>query len=209
VLVLLNGSAVAVNWADAHIPAILEAWYPGQAGGIALAEVLFGNYNPAGRLPVTFYKSVEQLPPFEDYAMTNRTYRYFTGEPLYAFGHGLSYTTFSYSNLQLNTTKLQAGAELTVHVDVTNTGKRAGDEVAQAYVTDLAGSTPRPQRFLAGFERIHLQPGEKKTLVCSITAEQMSMVDANGKWGVEPGEFGVAVGGNQHDTVSAQFEVIA
>ena len=194
VLVLLNGSAVAVNWADAHVSAILEAWYPGQAGGIALAEVLFGDYNPAGRLPVTFYKSVEQLPPFEDYAMTNRTYRYFTGEPLYAFGHGLSYTTFAYGNLKLSTAKLQAGSELTVSVDVTNTGARSGDEVAQVYLTDLEGSTPRPLRFLAGFERTFLQPGEKKTLTFTVTPEQMSMVNAQGLWGVEAGAFGVAVG---------------
>ena len=208
VLVLLNGSAVAVNWADAHVPAILEAWYPGQAGGIALAEVLFGDYNPAGRLPVTFYKSVEQLPPFDDYAMTNRTYRYFTGEPLYAFGHGLSYTTFAYSNLKLSTTKLQAGSELTVSVDVTNTGARTGDEVAQVYLTDLEGSTPRPLRFLAGFERTSLQPGEKKTLTFTITTEQMSMVNAQGLWGVEAGVFNVAVGGNQRETVATRFEVV-
>jgi beta-glucosidase len=207
VLVLLNGSAVAVNWADAHIPAILEAWYPGQAGGIALAEVLFGDYNPAGRLLVTFYKSVEQLPPFEDYTMTNCTYRYFTGEPLYTFGHGLSFTTFAYGNLNLNTTKLKAGSELMVHVDVTNTGKRAGDEVAQVYLTDLEGSTPRPLRFLAGFERVNIQPGETRTLAFTITPEQMSMVDAHGKWVVEPGTFAVMVGGNQRDTVSMQFEV--
>jgi beta-glucosidase len=208
VLVLLNGSAVAVNWADAHVPAVLEAWYPGQAGGIALAEVLFGDYNPAGRLPVTFYKSVEQLPPFDDYAMTNRTYRYFTGEPLYAFGHGLSYTTFAYSNLKLSTAKLQAGSELTVSVDVTNTGRRTGDEVAQVYLTDLEGSTPRPLRFLAGFERTSLQPGEKKTLTFTITHEQMSMVNAQGLWGVEAGAFSVAVGGNQRETVATRFEVV-
>ncbi len=208
VLVLLNGSAVAVNWADAHVPAILEAWYPGQAGGIALAEVLFGDYNPAGRLPVTFYKSVDQLPPFEDYAMTNRTYRYFGGEPLYAFGYGLSYTTFAYSNLKLSTDKLQAGSELTVSVDVTNTGARAGDEVAQVYLTDLEGSTPRPLRFLAGFERTSLQPGEKKTLSFTITPEQMSMVNAQGLWGVEAGAFSVAVGGNQREAVATRFEVV-
>ena len=208
VLVLLNGSAVAVNWADAHVPAILEAWYPGQAGGIALAEVLFGDYDPAGRLPVTFYKSVEQLPPFDDYAMTNRTYRYFSGEPLYAFGHGLSYTTFAYSNLKLSTAKLQAGSELTVSVDVTNTGARTGDEVAQVYLTDLEGSTPRPLRFLAGFERTSLQPGEKKTLTFTVTPEQMSMVNAQGLWGVEAGVFNVAVGGNQRETVATRFEVV-
>ena len=208
VLVLLNGSAVAVNWADAHVPAILEAWYPGQASGIALAEVLFGDYNPAGRLPVTFYRSVEQLPPFEDYTMTNRTYRYFTGEPLYAFGHGLSYTTFAYSDLKLSTDKLPAGSELTVSVDVTNTGTRAGDEVAQVYLTDLQGSTPRSLRFLAGFERTSLQPGEKKTLTFTIVPEQMSMVNAQGLWGVEAGAFNVAVGGNQRDTVATRFEVI-
>ncbi|MCL5996449.1 MAG: glycoside hydrolase family 3 C-terminal domain-containing protein [Chloroflexi bacterium] len=209
VLVLLSGSAVAVNWADEHVPAIVEAWYPGQAGGTAIAEVLFGDYNPAGRLPVTFYKSVEQLPPFEDYRMEGRTYRYFTGQPLYAFGHGLSYTTFTYANLALSAGTLKAGEGLTVTVDVTNTGSHAGDEVVQLYLTDVKGSTMRPMRFLAGFERVSLQPGDTKMATFTVLSEQLHVVDAEGRWVVEPGEFQAAVGGGMAHTLTANFTVVA
>jgi beta-glucosidase len=209
VLVLLNGSAVAVNWADANLPAIIEAWYPGQAGGIALAEVLFGDYNPAGRLPVTFYKSASDLPSFEDYRMEGRTYRYFRGQPLYAFGHGLSYTSFAYSNLRLSATRLAAGQGLEASVEVTNTGARSGDEVAQLYLVDAEGTTPRPIRNLAGFQRVHFQPGETRRLSFAIAADQMAMVNAAGQWVVEPGEFVVEAGGNQTDTLKAAFTVTA
>ena len=203
VLVLLCGSAVAVNWADAHVPAILTAWYPGQAAGTAIADVLFGVYNPAGRLPVTFYKSVDQLPPFNDYRMEGRTYRYFTDEPLYAFGHGLSYTTFAYDDLRVSA----SGQNHTVEVKVTNTGSRAGDEVAQLYLTDVQGSTPRPIRSLVGFERVHLQPGESARVKFTVIREQLSMVNSQGQWVVEPGEFVVGVGGNQFDTVKARLMI--
>ncbi|HEX6623261.1 MAG TPA: glycoside hydrolase family 3 C-terminal domain-containing protein, partial [Pyrinomonadaceae bacterium] len=142
VLVLMGGSALAVNWADEHVPAIVEAWYPGQEGGTALADVLFGDYNPAGRLPVTFYKSVAQLPPFEEYGMAGRTYRYFKGEPLYPFGHGLSYTRFKYDKLKLGASRVKAGDGLRLSVDVQNVGDRAGDEVVQLYLTDVAASVP-------------------------------------------------------------------
>ena len=208
VLVLLNGSALAVNWADRHVPAILEAWYPGQAGGTAIAETLFGDYNPAGRLPVTFYKSVADLPPFEDYRMEGRTYRYFTGQPLYRFGHGLSYTTFAYSNLRLSADTVRAGEPLTVWVDVTNTGARAGDEVAQLYLTDVAASTPRPLRFLAGFERITLQPGETRTVSFIVLPDQLAMVNDREQWVIEPGEFKVGVGGSQEAAARASFTVV-
>jgi beta-glucosidase len=209
VLVLLNGSAVAVNWADANLPAIVEAWYPGQAAGIALAEVLFGDYNPGGRLPVTFYRSATDLPPFEDYRMEGRTYRYFRGQPLYAFGHGLSYTTFAYANLRLSAARVKAGESVEVSVDVTNTGARAGDEVVQLYLTDVAGSTPRPVRNLAGFQRIHLQAGQTRAARFTVAADQMAMVNAADQWVVEPGEFVVAAGGNQIDTLKAGFTVTA
>ena len=135
VVILMNGSALAVNWAQQHAQAILEAWYPGEAGGQAIAETLSGKNNPGGRLPITFYQSLDQLPPFSDYSMANRTYRYFKGKPLYGFGFGLSYSSFRYSGLKLSTNHLQAGDTLTVDADVKNSGARAGDEVAEVYLT--------------------------------------------------------------------------
>jgi len=200
VLVLLNGSAVAVNWAAEHVPAIVEAWYPGQAGGDAIADVLFGDYNPSGRLPVTFYRSVEDLPPFEDYRMQGRTYRYFLGEPLFPFGHGLSYTTFAYSDLRLSTKTIGSGDTLTVSVDVQNVGECAGDEVVQLYVSDVAASVPVPIRQLQGFERIHLVPGETKTVTFDLSPRQLSLIDSDGLRVVEPGEFRITVGGRQPDS---------
>src|SRR5262245_36519097 len=196
-LVLLNGSALAVNWADENIPAIVEAWYPGEEGGTAIAEVLFGDYNPGGRLPVTFYKSVDQLPPFEDYNMRGRTYRYFKGDPLYPFGFGLSYTNFKYENLKLSAKSIKAGQSVKVSVDVRNAGDRAGDEVVQLYVTDVAASVPTPIRSLAGIKRIFLKPGEKQTVSFTLDAGRMTVIDDKGKRVVEPGEFTVSVGGKQ------------
>ncbi len=160
VLVLMNGSALAVNWARDHVPAIVEAWYPGQAGGDAIADVLFGDYNPGGRLPVTFYKSADQLPPFTDYSMKGRTYRFFQGQPLFAFGYGLSYTSFVYRDLRLQPRGLS--------VEVENTGDRAGDEVVQAYVK---GS-------LAGFRRITLRPREKQTVALPLPPDTVEVTVA-------------------------------
>jgi len=190
VVVLLSGSALAVNWANENAPAILTAWYPGGEGGTAIADVLFGDYNPAGRLPVTFYKSVDQLPPFTDYSMAGRTYRYFKGEPLYPFGYGLSYTQFVYSNLRSN-----VGDSVKVSVDVRNTGEREGDEVVQLYLTDVAASAPVPIRTLVGFDRISLRPREKRTVTFTITPRQMSLIDNRGKRVIEPGEFMISAGG--------------
>jgi beta-glucosidase len=217
VLVLLNGSALAVNWAAENVPAIVEAWYPGQAGGEAIADVLFGDYNPAGRLPVTFYKSLEDLPPFEDYRIAGRTYRYFEGEPLYAFGHGLSYTTFVYSNLQLSAKTITRDKTITVSADVQNTGDRAGDEVVQLYVSNLTASVPTPIRQLAGFERIHLEPGQTKTVAFTLTPHQLSVIGDAGQRVIEPGEFQITIGGHQPITDSvaestvliATFKVVA
>jgi beta-glucosidase len=217
VLVLLNGSALAINWAAENVPAIVEAWYPGQAGGDAIADVLFGDYNPAGRLPVTFYKSLEDLPPFEDYRMEGRTYRYFRGEPLYAFGHGLSYTTFAYSNLQLSAKAIARDKTITISADVQNTGARAGDEVVQLYISNLTASVPTPIRQLASFERVHLEPGETKTVAFTLTPRQLSVIDDEGQRVVEPGEFRIAVGGRQpaadlavgSEVLIATFEVVA
>jgi len=196
VLVLLNGSALAVNWAADNVPVILEAWYPGQAAGGALADILFGDYDPGGRLPVTFYKSADQLPQFTDYSMKGRTYRYFAGEPLYPFGYGISYTTFKYSNLHLLPT-VRMGENIAVSVDVENTGARGGEEVVQLYVTDNEASVPVPIRSLQGFKRIRLEPGEKKTVSFSLEPRQISLIDSQNRRVVEPGTFELSVGGKQ------------
>jgi beta-glucosidase len=207
VVVLLSGSALAVNWANDNVPAILHAWYPGGEGGTAIADVLFGDYNPAGRLPVTFYKSVDQLPPFTDYSMAGRTYRYFKGEPLYPFGFGLSYTKFDYSNLKFSKKSVEMRKAIMVMVDVSNTGDREGDEVVQLYLTDVAASAPVPIRTLVGFDRISLRPGEKQTLTFAITPRQMSLIDNRGKRVIEPGEFLVGIGGGQSAALSGRFRV--
>jgi beta-glucosidase len=197
VLVLMGGGALAVNWADKNVPAIVEAWYPGEEGGTALADVLFGDYNPAGRLPVTFYKSVEQLPPFEDYRMQGRTYRYFKGEPLYPFGHGLSYTTFKYDKLKLGSKRYTTSRNVELSVEVQNTGARAGEEVVQLYVTDAEGSAPVPTRALKGVRRIHLKAGERRRVSFTLTPRDLSLVDERGRRLLEPGEFRVSIGGKQ------------
>jgi len=197
VLVLLNGSALAVPWANDHVRAILDAWYPGEEGGRAIADVLFGDYNPGGRLPVTFYQSVDQLPPFTDYSMQGRTYRYFKGEPLFPFGFGLTYTRFRYDKLKLSSTKIKAGDELKVEAEVTNAGDRAGDEVVQVYLSDTTASVPVPIRALAGIHRVFLQPGEKRTISFTVAPSQMSLIDDRGHRVIEPGEFLISVGGKQ------------
>jgi beta-glucosidase len=197
VLVLLSGSALAVNWANDHVGAIVQAWYPGEEGGAAIADVLFGDYNPAGRLPVTFYKSIDQLPPFENYAMDGRTYRFFKGEPLYPFGYGLSYTRFKYSALTVSSPTVAPSQGVTVSATVENTGDREGDEVAQLYVTDLAATVRVPLRSLAGVERVHLKPGERRVVSFTLVPRQLAVITDDGKTVVEPGEFKVTVGGKQ------------
>jgi beta-glucosidase len=196
VLVLLNGSALAVAWAAEYVPAIVEAWYPGQAAGTAIADVLFGDYNPAGRLPVTFYRSVEQLPPFDEYAMAGRTYRYFDGDALFPFGHGLSYTTFVYGHLTVPTT-VQAGADVVVSAVIGNAGSRPGEEVVQLYLTDETAEVPVPIRSLAGIRRVFLEPGEVRRIEFRITPRQLSLIDTAERRVVEPGTFTVSVGGKQ------------
>lgn len=196
VLVLMGGSALAINWESENIPAILHAWYPGEEGGTAIADVLFSDYNPAGRLPVTFYKSVGDLPPFEDYKMAGRTYRYFKGEPLYPFGYGLSYTKFAYSNLKFKN-KIKTGENLQVSVDVRNTGATAGDEVVQLYIANQKASVAVPIRSLEGVSRVSLKPNEKKTVTLTLSPRQLSVVLENGKRINEAGEFQISVGGKQ------------
>ena len=200
VLVLLNGSALAVNWAQDHVPAIVEGWYPGQAGGTALADVLFGAYNPGGRLPVTFYRDTTDLPPFESYDMKGRTYRFFEGKPLYPFGHGLSYTTFGYKQLRTSTPTLAANGAITVKVDVTNTGKRTGDEVVQLYVRHTASKVSRPKRDLRGFKRITLKPGETRTVSFPLSAQSLAYWDeATHAWVVENAPVSLEVGASSAD----------
>ena len=196
VLILLNGSALAINWAQKNLPAILEAWYPGQAAGTAIADVLFGDYNPAGKLPVTFYKSTDQLPPFSEYQMKGRTYRYFEDEPLYSFGFGLSYTKFNYSDLVLPE-QISNGENIEIAVKVQNSGNRDGEEVVQLYVRDVVASAPVPLHALQGFERIFLKAGEKKTVKFVLKPEQLSLITESGERVVEPGEFDIFVGGRQ------------
>jgi beta-glucosidase len=210
VVVLMNGSALGVNWEKAHANAILESWYSGEEGGAAIAETLSGKNNPAGRLPVTFYKDVHQLPHFENYAMKGRTYRYFEGEPLWPFGYGLSYTTFSYSDLALPNSALNAGDSLDAAVTVTNTGKTAGDEVVQLYLKfpDVPGA---PIRALRGFQRIHLEPGAKQKVDFHLSPRDLSMVTDLGDIVVAQGKYTVSIGGGQPDTgvpsISGSFEV--
>jgi beta-glucosidase len=200
VLVLLNGSALAVNWAQAHVGAILEAWYPGQAAGTAIADVLFGNYNPGGRLPVTFYKSVNDLPPFDDYRMAGRTYRFFNGAVLYPFGHGLSYTKFAYGSLRTNAESLSAAGTLTVRVDLRNTGNRTGDEVAQLYVHHLGSAVERPKRDLRGYQRVTLRPGERRTVEFSLGGSSLAYWDAQAhRWTVEDEPVRIEVGASSAD----------
>jgi beta-glucosidase len=210
VVVLTNGSALSVNWAKDHANAILDAFYPGEEGGSAVAETLSGSNNPAGRLPVTFYTGVDQLPPFEDYAMKGRTYRYFDGKPLYPFGYGLSYTTFSYSGLKVPATPVKGGDPLTAEVTVTNTGKRPGDEVAELYLNfpDVKGA---PLRALRGFQRLHLDPGASQTVKFELKPRDLSIVTDAGEPIIAEGQYKISVGGGQPGTgapaVAGTFQI--
>ena len=207
ILVLLNGSPITINWAHENVPAIIEAWYPGEEGGTAIADVIFGNYNPAGRLPITFVKSMDQLPPFEDYSMKDRTYRYMEDEPLYPFGYGLSYTKFAYSDLTLSREELAAGDEepVRVSVKVKNVGEMAGDEVVQLYVKDLEASVTIPKWELRGFKRVHLKPGETVEVEFELNRRHLSLIDNDGRRLVEPGVFRIYVGGQQPDKRSQEL----
>jgi beta-glucosidase len=196
VVVLLNGSALAVSWAAEHAAAILEAWYPGEEGGRAIAETLAGSNNPSGRLPITFYASLSQLPPFEDYSMQNRTYRYFTGRPLYGFGYGLSYSRFTYSKLKLSSDSLQAGQPLSVEVDVGNASAVAGDEVAELYL-EYSPQPGAPRRALKAFTRLHLQPSQTRHVTFTLDPRALSLVTEGGDHEIEPGPYTVFVGGRQ------------
>jgi beta-glucosidase len=199
VVVLMNGSALAVNWINQHANAVLDAWYSGEEGGAAIADTLSGTNDPAGRLPVTFYKSVSQLPNFEDYSMHNRTYRYFTGKPLYPFGYGLSYTRFSYSGLTVPGVPIQADNPVNATVTVTNTGQLAGDEVVELYLKfpPVAGA---PRIALRGFQRVHLDPGESRQVQFELGKRDLSMVTDDGHPIIAAGDYTVSIGGGQPDT---------
>ncbi|WP_158884588.1 glycoside hydrolase family 3 C-terminal domain-containing protein [Rhodanobacter sp. L36] len=196
VVVLMSGSAVAMNWAQEHADAIVDAWYPGEEGGRAIARTLAGDENPAGRLPVTFYRATTDLPPFVSYAMDGRTYRYFTGTPLYPFGFGLSYTHFSYADASLSTARLQAGQSLTVSAVVRNDGDRVGDEVVQVYL-DSPATAQAPRHALTDFRRVHLAAGESRRIVFALSPRQLSSVDEDGHRAVEAGRYRVFLGGGQ------------
>ncbi|MVN22410.1 glycoside hydrolase family 3 C-terminal domain-containing protein [Mucilaginibacter arboris] len=198
VFVMMTGSAIATPWEAENIPAIVNAWYGGQAAGTALADVLFGDYNPAGRLPVTFYKSDEDLPSFTDYSMNNRTYRYFKGKPLYAFGYGLSYTTFKYGEIQ-TPTQVAVGKNTIVSVKVTNAGKMDGEEVVQLYLSHLKSNATAPIRALKGFKRIFLKAGETRNVSFTLTPQDLSLVDEQGNSKEIPGSIMLNAGGSQPD----------
>ena len=198
VVVLMNGSALAASWAKEHAAALLEAWYPGEEGGTAIAATLAGDTNPAGRLPVTFYTSTDQLPAFDDYSMKGRTYRYFAGKPLFGFGYGLSYSHFTYSGLKLSAASIKAGETLSAEADVKNVGAREGDEVAELYLIPPR-TEGAPKLSLQGFQRVHLRAGETRHIHFNLEPRQLSLVDLQGVRAVRPGRYSLAVGGAQPD----------
>jgi beta-glucosidase len=195
VFVMTNGSALSVNWAQEHIPAILDCWYPGEEGGNAVADVLFGDYNPAGRLPVTFYKSVNDLPSFEDYSMEGRTYRYFTGKPLYAFGYGLSYTKFDYISAIAESAKVAKNAKVKLKLKVTNSGNFAGDEVVQVYFKQPESVVGKPLQSLAAFKRVNFKKGEQKEITFEIPVAQLRYFDTKlGTYSIARGNYEFLIG---------------
>lgn len=196
VFVMMTGSAVALPWESENIPAIINAWYAGQSAGTAIADILFGDYNPAGRLPVTFYKGDKDLPPFDDYSMENRTYRYFNGEPLYGFGYGLSYTTFKYDQLNLPVEN-NVHDSLNISVRVTNSGKMDGDEVVQLYLTHQNPDYKAPLRALKGFQRIHLKAGVSRVVTFTLRPQDKALVGEDGTTKYVPGKLVVHLGGSQ------------
>jgi beta-glucosidase len=204
IVVLQSGSAVALNWANEHAAAIIEAWYPGVEGGTAIARTLAGMDDPAGRLPVTFYSSVNDLPAFTDYSLKGKTYRYFTGKPLWGFGYGISYSTFKYGPVKLSTETLKAGDPLIAKVTVTNTGALAGDEVVEAYL-----KTPQadgPIHSLVGFERVNIPAGVSKEVTIAIDPRSISSVDEKGDRSILEGKYTLTLGGAQPQDTEAKSE---
>ena len=195
ILVLTGGSPIELSWAKKHCAAILMVWYPGEAGGEAAADVIFGDYNPAGRLPLTFIKSLDDIPEFTDYRMKGRTYRFMRKKPLYHFGYGLSYTTFKYSKLKVDGLK--------VSVDLKNSGTCDGDEVVQVYITDSPAKVPTPIKQLVAFKRVHVKAGQTKNVTFSIKRKDLSAYDTKGNPFVAPGDYTISVGGGQPDDAAS------
>ncbi|HTV75719.1 MAG TPA: fibronectin type III-like domain-contianing protein, partial [Candidatus Baltobacteraceae bacterium] len=206
--VLENGRPLTIHWAAENAPAILEAWYPGEFGGKAIAETLFGDNNPAGRLDISFPKNVGQLPDFYDYFPSKRNH-YVDGDdlPEFAFGFGLSYTTFKYGDLNVTAPAAGSDDDVLVTFDLTNTGARDGDEVAQAYVRETTASVATPIRALKAFSRVHLKAGETRSVTLHIKRNDLAVWGADREWAVEPGEFTVWVGGDSRATLSKKFDL--
>jgi beta-glucosidase len=210
IVLLINGRPLSINWIAAHVPAILEGWYLGQETGTAVADVLFGQVNPSGKLPVTFPRSVGQLPVFYNHKPSaKRGYLFNDHAPLFAFGHGLSYTTFEYRDLHVTPEQIMPDGTAQVSVTVVNTGARAGDEVVQLYVRDQISSVTRPVQELKGFRRISLTPGEAQTIAFEITPDQLSFLDEQLQRRVEPGLFDLMIGGSSAQVQTVQLEVLS
>lgn len=209
VLVLTSGSALTVNWEYENIPAILHAWYPGEEGGNAVADVIFGDYNPAGRLPITFYRSLDDVPPFEDYSMKGRTYRYFDGTPLFPFGYGLSYSAFEYSGMSLSQSVIGPGDSLQVTVDIRNTGRSDGEEVVQLYVRNLTSKAPQPRKSLRGFRRVAVKQDQSSRVQIPLRGSDLRYFDESAdRFVVEPGKYEIQVGASSEDIrAKAMLEV--
>ncbi len=211
IVVLINGAPLSIDWTKAHIPGIIEAWFPGEVGGKAIADVLFGDYDPGGKLPVTFYKSVAQLPPFYDYDVRKgRTYMYLREKPLFPFGYGLSYTKFKYSNLEIKPRMISSTGTIQVSVEVHDVGDRGGSDVVELYLHDTIPGMKRPIKELEGFQRVNLQPGEKKKIQFILAANQLAFYDSRSKrWKVDPGKFTVMIGNSSADIkLTDSFEVL-
>ncbi len=205
ILVNLSGSALALTWADENVPAIVQAWYPGSQGGRAIASLLFGDYSPSGKLPVTFYRSTEELPDFRDYSMKNRTYRYMENEALYPFGYGLTYSKFEYEKIDHNTTKINTTKSIEIKVKVKNTGKVESEEVVQLYLKDVESSIDIPKWELRGFKNVSLLPEDEQVVSFTLTPRDMGLINEEGKRVLEPGMFEVYVGGSQPDERSIEL----
>jgi beta-glucosidase len=205
ILVLLSGSALAVTWADENLPAVIQGWYPGEEGGSAIASMIFGDFSPSGKLPVTFYRTTEELPDFKDYSMKNRTYRYMENEALYPFGYGLSYTKFEYRNLSVSKDSIQVGETVEFKAVVKNIGNYESDETVQLYLKDVEASVEAAKWQLRGIRKVHLKPGEEKEVNFELTARQMALINNDGKCILEPGDFEVFIGGSQPDERSLKL----